>query len=76
MLVLTRKIGESIQIGHNVVVTITKVAGDHAAAFAVRLAIDAPRDVDIVRTELLQDSEDHSRCKSRDERPADTNKNI
>jgi carbon storage regulator len=63
MLVLTRKIGESIQIGHDVVVTISKVAGDQAAGFAVRLAIDAPRDVDIVRTELLQGSEDHSRGK-------------
>ncbi len=58
MLVLTRKIGESIQIGHSVVVTVSKVIGDHAAAFAVRLAIEAPRDVDIVRTELLQRSED------------------
>ena len=39
-------------------VTVSKVIGDHAAAFAVRLAIEAPRDVDIVRTELLQRSED------------------
>jgi carbon storage regulator len=66
MLVLTRKIGESIQIGHNVVVTVSKVTGGHAAACAIRLAIDAPRAVDIVRTELLQDSEEHSRRKSRD----------
>jgi len=45
MLKLTRRRGESVRIG-NAVVTIEHT-GNH-----VRLAIDAPRNVPIVRTEL------------------------
>lgn len=47
MLVLTRKTAEKIQIGDNVTITILRVKGQ-----AVRVGIDAPRDVRIVRTEL------------------------
>ena len=48
MLVLTRKAGESIYIGHDISVTIVKVNGRQ-----VRLKIDAPREVPILREELL-----------------------
>jgi carbon storage regulator len=48
MLVLTRKAGESIYIGHDISVTIVKVNGRQ-----VRLQIDAPREVPILREELL-----------------------
>lgn len=47
MLVLTRKLHEKIVIGDNVVVTVLRTKGN-----AVRLGIEAPRDVKIVRGEL------------------------
>ena len=47
MLVLTRKVGERIQIGNDITVVVTKCAGNR-----VTLGIEAPRDVRIVRGEL------------------------
>ena len=47
MLVLSRKIGERIRIGNDIVITVTDVAGSR-----VRLGIDAPRDQIIRREEL------------------------
>jgi carbon storage regulator len=49
MLVLTRKKSESIVIGGEVVVKIVAVCGDR-----VRLGIEAPREVPIHRSELLE----------------------
>ena len=48
MLVLSRKRGESIQIDDNIFVTVAEVKGGR-----VRLSIDAPRSVRIVRKEVL-----------------------
>ena len=50
MLVLSRKSGESIQIADNISITVTEVKGGR-----VRLSIDAPRSVRIVRREILVD---------------------
>lgn len=47
MLVLSRKSGESILINGDVKLTIVKVSGNR-----VRLGIEAPSDVTVVRTEL------------------------
>ncbi|MDR1963479.1 MAG: carbon storage regulator [Planctomycetaceae bacterium] len=47
MLVLTRKEGEKICIGDDVVITIVRTGGDK-----VRLGIDAPSDKVILRSEL------------------------
>jgi carbon storage regulator len=47
MLVLSRKPGEKILIGDNVTVTIVRIGPN-----TVRLGIDAPRDMNIVREEL------------------------
>jgi len=47
MLVLGRRDGEGIQIGDDITVAV-KILGDR-----VRLVIEAPKDVRIVRTELL-----------------------
>jgi carbon storage regulator CsrA len=61
MLVLTRKVQEQIQIGHNIKVTIVRVKGH-----SVRLGIEAPDNVRIVRGELaaamaeFRDDEDTS----------------
>lgn len=47
MLVLTRRVGESIQINENVTVTVVEVNGGR-----IRLGIEAPQDVRVRRTEL------------------------
>ena len=48
MLVLSRKYGEKIVIDENIVVTVLEVSGDR-----VRLGFSAPKEVLIVRSELL-----------------------
>lgn len=48
MLVITRRVGETIRIGPDIEVMVTKVSGG-----AVRLAIKAPAEAVVVRTELL-----------------------
>lgn len=52
MLLLSRKRGESIQISDDVTVHITRIAGG-----GVSVAIDAPKEIPIVRTELLCDGQ-------------------
>lgn len=47
MLVLTRKTQQQIQIGNNITITILQVKGQ-----AVRVGIEAPRDVRILRCEV------------------------
>jgi len=47
MLVLSRKEGERIKLGDSIVVTIVRVAGDK-----VRVGIEAPSDVIVLRDEL------------------------
>lgn len=47
MLVLTRKTQQQIQIGENIVITILHVKGQ-----AVRVGIEAPRDVRVIRAEI------------------------
>lgn len=49
MLVLTRKPTESITIAENVVVTLLGISGNR-----VRIGIEAPSEIDIRRTELLE----------------------
>lgn len=47
MLVLARRIGESINIGDNISIKLVRISGNQ-----VRIAIDAPKDINIVRSEL------------------------
>ncbi len=49
MLVLTRRIGETLRIADDILVTIVDVKGNQ-----VRLGIDAPADVSVLREELVQ----------------------
>jgi len=49
MLILTRRVGESITIGDNIVVTILGAKGNQ-----IRVAIDAPREIPVHREEVLQ----------------------
>ncbi len=48
MLVLTRKVGEKIMIGHSIVITVIEVDRGR-----IRLGIEAPDYVPILRKELL-----------------------
>ncbi len=49
MLILTRKEGEALQIGDDITLYVHEVQGGR-----VRLGFDAPKSVQIVRSELLQ----------------------
>ena len=56
MLVLTRRLNESIMIGDEVVLTVIEVRGDQ-----VRLGIDAPRHMSVHRKEIwLQIKEENA----------------
>jgi len=49
MLILTRRMSESIIIGDNVVITVLGIKGNQ-----VRLGIDAPKEVSVHREEIYQ----------------------
>ncbi len=53
MLVLSRKVDESIVIGDNIIIKVISVDKG-----VVKLGIDAPKNVSIVRNELLEDVKD------------------
>lgn len=50
MLCLSRKTNESVQIGDAITVTIVRISNGK-----VRLSIDAPRELNIARSELMAD---------------------
>mgnify|MGYP001000629324 CR=1 FL=1 len=47
MLILTRRVGEKLVIGENVTVTVLGVKGNQ-----IRIGIEAPRSINIVREEI------------------------
>lgn len=49
MLVLTRKVGESVLIGGEIEVTLLEIKGD-----SVRIGVNAPRETRIQRAEIVQ----------------------
>ena len=48
MLLLSRKVGGRIMVGDNVVITVVRIGPN-----AVRLGIEAPKDMNIVREEIV-----------------------
>lgn len=56
MLVLTRKLMERVYIGDQICVTVVRLEGGQ-----VRLGIEAPREISVVRAELLTDGRGHSK---------------
>lgn len=49
MLVINRKVGESIQVGDDIVFTI--VGSDRGQ---IKVGIEAPRSIEVLRSELIQ----------------------
>lgn len=50
MLVLSRKTGESIMIGDDIEVIVTRIESD-----TIRIAIEAPREISIFRKEIYEE---------------------
>lgn len=58
MLILTRRVGESLMVGDEITVTVLGVKGNQ-----VRIGVNAPRDVAVHREEIynrIQDDDDSS----------------
>ena len=61
MLILTRRVGESVMIGNEVTLTVLGVKGNQ-----VRIGVDAPKHIDVHREEIFKriqgegDSQKHS----------------
>lgn len=47
MLILQRKVGQSIYIGEDIIITVQDISSDK-----VKISIDAPRNIPIIRDEL------------------------
>lgn len=56
MLVLSRKKNQSLRIGEDIVLTIVDIQGDQ-----IRLGIEAPRDIPILRQELYEAVKDSNK---------------
>ncbi len=67
MLVLSRKVGERIHVGDNIVLEIRRIAGNR-----VTLALDAPRNVRILRGELEGAVREFRPCEHSDDAHADS----
>lgn len=59
MLVLSRKVGEKIVIGKDTTITVTEIAPGR-----VRIGIEAPKNVVILRSELMPPDTQCANCKA------------
>ncbi|QGP92811.1 Translational regulator CsrA [Neomoorella glycerini] len=60
MLVLTRRVNETIVIGNKIKITVISIEEDK-----IRLGIDAPPDIPVVRQELLAAVRDENKAAAR-----------
>jgi carbon storage regulator len=65
MLILTRRVGETVMIGNDVTVTILGVKGNQ-----VRVGVNAPRDVAVHREEIFERIKREERGEGSSARPA------
>ena len=63
MLILTRRVGETLMIGDHVSVTVLGVKGNQ-----VRIGVNAPRDVAVHREEIFDRIQTRTRADSADRR--------
>lgn len=56
MLVLSRKLNEKIKLGEDIEITIVAISGD-----TVRIGIDAPHDLKILRNEIYEEIQGQNR---------------
>lgn len=61
MLVISRKPSESILIGDNIEIIISEISGDK-----VKLAINAPKDIPIMRRELVETAQQNQQANIKD----------
>ena len=66
MLVLSRKVGERIHVGDNIVLEIRRIAGNR-----VTVALEAPRDVRILRGELEGPAKEFRTSEHHDSEPVE-----
>ena len=64
MLVLSRKVGEKILIGDNVTITVVRVAQG-----TVRIGVEAPRDMPVIREEVVSHAEHARSSKIQEDSP-------
>lgn len=57
MLILTRKIGQSLIIGDDIEVKIVSIDGEN-----IKIGISAPKDVSVVRKELLEVKDENKKA--------------
>jgi carbon storage regulator len=57
VLVLSRNPGQSVVIGHDIIVTVLEVRGD-----VVRIGIAAPREIDVHREEVYKELQESNRA--------------
>jgi len=58
MLILTRRIGEAIMIGDNVVINVLGVKGSQ-----VKIGVDAPREISVHREEIYRRIQEENAAK-------------
>ncbi|MDI3281006.1 MAG: carbon storage regulator CsrA [Bacillota bacterium] len=71
MLVLTRKLDESIIIGDNIKLTVVEIRGDQ-----VKLGIEAPREIPVHREEVYREIQEENRRAAQAARLSDLSKLI